>query len=881
MRANKNKASRTGVGPTRRASLSATARSATNSSIAAVVAGILGTAAGLSLAHAQNAPTTASQPTINAGNIQTSQNLQEVVVTATATHVRLLNASYNVVAADRQLIQEANPTSSADILKLSPGIWPEATGGQTGANIEVAGFPSGGDAPFFTNMIEGMPLYGMPSLSFMDSSSLFRLDDTIKRVEIVQGGPSAIFGPGQMGATANYILRTGSAKPRGEVMVTYGNQGLWRTDMFYGFQIAPGWYGSVGGFYRVSKGVRAPQFPAENGGQFTATLKHDLRGGSVVFWTRVLDDKNQFMAPFPLIQNASGSYSGYPGFNPLTGTYGSYAIQNVTLPNPAGGFESANLANGRGGKLYFLGSNYNQTINGWTFHNGFLIDGGGLDTNALFSGTNPRPLSYFLYGCQVAEPTGFCNGTTAIDKNNLGPNGQGLSPNLGISATYAGSGNPVPMSQSVISQGWWYIQKSLQNITDEFRVSHSLFKGDMLTAGVYLARYSMNDNWSLGNQMLMTNTQNATPVVLNYVQGGQQTNLTSSQGFWNENNNYNILEHGDATNIAGYFSDQWRHGPWLIDLGARLENINARQRTCNTSPQMLSGPNNPWDSAVPVCNGTWTYLHYVRTRPTFTGGVNYDFSSHMSAYIRINNGVHFDDFDNGIRGTTNGNFGPLETIHNYEIGYKYQNSWMFADISAYERILYGLQSEATNAQGIGIPGDIVSYGARTHGIDFNGYVEPFKHATIRVVGDWMQGHYNGAASCEPYFTINGSAACAAINGAPLQRQPNIQVRVTPSYAIPTNWGVVSAWVTYEYVGKRYEDTFGLQPLGTYSEIGGGVVADVGRHWEFAVRGTNLTNTIALTEGNAREAGVSLGVNNVLLGRALFGREINFSARYKF
>ena len=147
------------------------------------------------------------------------------------------------------------------------------------------------------------------------------------------------------------------------------------------------------------------------------------------------------------------------------------------------------------------------------------------------------------------------------------------------------------------------------------------------------------------------------------------------------------------------------------------------------------------------------------------------------------------------------------------------------------------------------------------------------HADARIAGSLAQA--------EPYFTINGAAACAAINGAPLQRQPDFQVRVTPSYAIPTNWGVVSAWVTYQYVGKRYEDTFGLQPLGTYSEVGAGVVADVGSHWEFAVRGTNLTNTIALTEGNAREAGVSLGVNNVLLGRALFGREINLSARYKF
>ena len=886
MRVNQKKAPRGGVGPARRmAAVSAVRggqRTAATNSVAAVVAGILGGAAGLAVApaYAQNASTPPPQPTINAAAIQSSQNLQEVVVTATATHIKLLNASYNIVAANRQLIQEANPLSSADILKLSPGIWPESTGGQTGANIEVAGFPSGGDSPFFTNMIEGMPLYGTPSLSFMDSSSLFRLDDTIQRIEVVQGGPSAIFGPGQMGATANYILRTGSSTPRGEVKVTYGDQGLWRTDMFYGFPIAHGWYSSVGGFYRVSKGVRAPQFPADNGGQFTATLKHDLHNGTLLFWTRVLDDKNQFMAPFPLIENSSGSYTPYPGFNPLTGTYGSYAIQNVTVPNPAGGFEQANLANGRGGKLYFLGSDYDQNIDGWRLHNGFLIDGGGLDTNALFSGTNPRPLSYYLYGCQVAAPAGFCNGTTAIDANNLGPNGQGLPLNYDVSAVYAGTGNPVPMSQSVISQGWWYIQKSLQSITDEFRVTHSLFKGDDLTLGVYLARYSMNDNWSLGNQMLMTNQSNATPILLSYVQGGQTYNLTSSQGFVNDNNNYNILEHGDGQNIAGYFSDQWRHGPWLIDLGARLENVNIHQRTCNTTPQMLSGPYNLWDNAVPVCNGTWNYEHYVRTRPTFTGGINYDFSSHMSAYIRLNNGVHYDDFDNGIRGA-NGHFGPLEVIHNYEVGFKYQNPWLFADISGYERIFDGLQTTATNAQGVGIPGDIVTFGAITHGIDFNGYVRPFKHATVRVVGDWMQGHYRNANSCAPYFTINGAPACANISGAPLQRQPDFQIRVTPSYAIPTSWGVVQAWLNYEYVGQRYEDLAGLQPLGTYSDIGAGILAEVGEHWQFAVQGTNLTNTIALTEGNARQAGRSLGVNNVLLGRALFGREINFSAEYKF
>ena len=68
--------------------------------------------------------------------------LQTVVVTASPIGVKKLEASYNIVTANREEIKQANPTSTADLLKISPGIWPESTGGQTGANIEIAGFPS-------------------------------------------------------------------------------------------------------------------------------------------------------------------------------------------------------------------------------------------------------------------------------------------------------------------------------------------------------------------------------------------------------------------------------------------------------------------------------------------------------------------------------------------------------------------------------------------------------------------------------------------------------------------------------------------------------------------------------------------------------------------
>ena len=89
-------------------------------------------------------------------------------------------------------------------------MWPESTGGQTGANIEIAGFPGGGDAPYFSTLLMGSPVYGMPTLSFFETTTLFRLDDTIESVEILQGGPSVVFADGQMGATANFFLKTGT-----------------------------------------------------------------------------------------------------------------------------------------------------------------------------------------------------------------------------------------------------------------------------------------------------------------------------------------------------------------------------------------------------------------------------------------------------------------------------------------------------------------------------------------------------------------------------------------------------------------------------------------------------------------------------------------------
>jgi len=398
---------------------------------------------------------------------------------------------------------------------------------------------------------------------------------------------------------------------------------------------------------------------------------------------------------------------------------------------------------------------------------------------------------------------------------------------------------------------------------------------------------------SLGNQMLMANTPNTTAIKLSYLSGGGNCtsplvtttvnvcHLTSSQGFVNDNSNFNILEHGDAMNVAPYLSDSWKIGSWLLDAGGRVEHIDARQRTCNRSNVQMGSQYDLWDNAVPLCNGTWDYEHYVRTRPTYTVGANYEFANNMSAYVRVNDGVHFNDFDNGIRfaNLSPTGFAPLQTVQNYEVGFKYQVPIAYVDVSAYKRTFTGLPYQESTPEGAPIPGAFSTYGADTKGVDLSVTLTPLKGLDIMFVGDYMDGKYQNQNACAKSTNIFGQAECISFNGAPLQRQPKFQSRVTPSYTVPGSWGDVTAWVTYEYIGQRYEDQSGLQPLGSYSMFSAGIVTDIGNNWQFRVQGTNLNNVIALTEGNARILGQATGIGGVLMGRPIEGREYNFTAYY--
>src|SRR5579862_1472741 len=729
-----------------------------HATVSAAVAGILWGTAGV--AWGQAAPAGDQAPSTG-GNAE----LQEVVVTATAQAVKKLDASYNIVTASLQEIQMSSPGSVAEIYKLSPGVWPEASGGQTGVNIDVAGFPDGGgDSPYFTTMVQGSPLYGSPYLSFMDNSSLMRFDDTVERVEIVQGGTSALFGPGQPGATANFILRTGSDKPEGSVGATFFSEGGERVDAFQSGKLIDGWYGSIGGFYRESDGVRNPQYPSDIGGQLTATLKHTLDNGSLMFWARTMHDHNQWVADFPYTVH-NGSVGLYPGFDQLNSTYNSKQLQNFQVPDPACNcFENDDISDGRGADLNYFGSELKESFdNGWAISNNFIFDGGYVDTHALVNNANPLTLSSYISGLTLPAPL-----TTAD-----------------VNATYV-NGTPVSANQSVVTQQVWYVQKKITSLSDEFRLIKDLGFGNTLTMGLYVTHFTMNDNWSLSSNVLITNQPNASPVILSATAGGNIYQVSSPQGVVNANGGYYILQNGDATDIAPYLSDSWKIGPWLFDAGARLEHINLSQETTNSSPVQMGTAYDLWDNSVNLPNGTWSHGDANHTMPTLSGGANYEFNNNMSAYVRVNNGVHFQNFDD-VRCNNGGcpNNTPLQTMQNYEVGFKIQNRWMYVDASAYYKIFNGLAYTPVNIDNVPI-GPTSTYGSDSKGGRVVGSVAPLASSDnpllssfkITVNAIYEDAVYKDFQGCFLYENINEVETCGTINGNQLARLPKFQVRVT-------------------------------------------------------------------------------------------------------
>jgi len=98
--------------------------------------------------------------------------VEKIVVTGTFSgkSVAKEDASYAISSFSEDDIKKLAPKSTAELFQAVPGIWAESSGGVSGANVFVRGFPGGGDAPFLTVQLQGAPIFPPPTLSFLENS---------------------------------------------------------------------------------------------------------------------------------------------------------------------------------------------------------------------------------------------------------------------------------------------------------------------------------------------------------------------------------------------------------------------------------------------------------------------------------------------------------------------------------------------------------------------------------------------------------------------------------------------------------------------------------------------------------------------------------------
>ncbi len=797
-------------------------------------------------------------------------SLQEVVVTGTpeVSGVRLLDASFPIRAITLQQIHLALPASAADLLKVVPGLWAESSGGVTGANIEVAGFPGGGDAPYVTYQIEGSPVYPAATLYFMDNSSMFRLDDTIERAEVVQGGPSVVYSNGQIGATANFILRHGTPTPHGELALAFGSEGMYRLDGFYGGPLARDWFVSLGGFYRVSNGVRSPQYPADSGGQLTATLYHPMSSGDLLLWARTLRDKNLFITDIPVAVSADGrTVAPFPGFDPYTGTFAGNATRHITVeefpcgaPGCSPGTVSADLADGRGSDIRMMGADLDIALGLWSISNKMGFTAGHMPTNALFNTSPPETL-----GSVIAGVIASANSDPAVMAATGGARFVSGNPTL------VAGGGAVSPATDVASLGFWIVDKRIQAFTDDLRFSRTLFAGDVATVGGYFADYSSDDSWYLGNNELLTATPNAQLINLSLLTAAAMAGpiaQVTRNGIL-DGATTALVDHYDGRNAALFVSDQWHTGSWLLDAEYRTENERIDGRVAATaSVDLDNDPLTLYNNGTNVVTGQWLPSTYDHTLGAWSAGANYELNSHMSVYGRINEGVHFPSFDDVRVGVPDS-----QQIENYQLGYKAQTSSLYASVDIFHRLFYGVPFQAYLADGTQA---VVPYGARSWGVDFQADWFPLERLSLGLTGDWQHSFYSHFSG----FGGLGGTGAFDNDGNILQRQPSLQLRFMPEYEVPISWGKLKVFATVSYIDLRYSDPENTQVLPAYTTLDAGVVGDFGEHLEVRLQGTNLTDTLGLTEGNSRSltAGISTGFE---MARPIFGREVQGQLKYYF
>jgi outer membrane receptor protein involved in Fe transport len=580
-----------------------------------------------------------------------SDSLDEIVITASAGDKTQMRSSLQVTDISSDLVLDMAPRSTAETLKLIPGMSvTDMAGGGGNANFSVRGLPvTTGGAPFVQLQEDGLPqvLFGDMNFGNNDYWTRFDVSNTI---EAVVGGNAATLAAGAPGAVINYISDTGTTK--GGVFTLSEGLGFNESKASFavGGPITDTWRYHVDGFYVYGTGLRNQGFIGEDGYQIKANVTHDLSDdkGYIRFYVKLLDDQEEYNAGGPVNAVGNGntltSISPYAGFDARTGTTVGVYNQTLNVLNNNTGQFSQVPNNGVHPIVHSFGAEMHITPAG-----DLAID----DKFRVSSMSGHFAAQFFGLGTTSSVIGSTVNGQT------VGKVVYADGPNAG--QTYSGLTNNSTQIYTNMSD--------MGSVVNDFALSDKWMTGIgklAARAGFFYMNQTIDQNWHPNAQLQALSGTN--PANLNLVSTtGQLLSNNGVQGYntaWGASvdrtyamNVADAAPYLDLTwDLAGLQlegslrRDDYRVTGWAESASASTTNIGYLSGGTFSSTGSLT---TPLVSYSTLDASTYEPLNYGIDYNSWSFGALYQFDNDTSAYARASRGGKANTDRNILSGYTN------------------------------------------------------------------------------------------------------------------------------------------------------------------------------------------------------------------------------------
>lgn len=652
----------------------------------------------------------------------------EIIVTGVAQETKKVDATFSINTLNEDEIKRIGANGTAELLQNLPGFTGEGgTAGETHNNVLVRGLPQAGGFRYVPNLIDGLPAYEEPEAPFMNNDVFIKDDIMTTSVEAVKGGPGGILYSNALGTAVNYITRTGTDEFEGGYRLELGDWNHVRNDLYVSGPVNDNVTFAVGGFYRISDGIRDPGYTGNKGGQLRGNLKYVSDDGrtEVKVQGHVIRDKTIFYQniPFALTSNRAPGTVDNPfpirpddvqslGVDFSDGTGVSLATSSYDLFNPDGSSLELNIRDGINPEFDIFTANLSQEFgDGWEVSAGLRYTTGFNGFNAMFQ-----------------DPPFETSSLTAQQFNRI----QGINSDAGsdlfgaydgatsVVAVFADSVNGTDLTSATSAPAFLahdipvYGRVDADNFTADVRLAKTFDIGSTthdLTVGGYTSYYTY-DVESVFASAFSDIGPDSRPVDLYAVDdNGQQVGPSISRGGVEQPAIFGLGADSEQVTRAFYLLDSisLMDDRLTIDAGIRYQELEVDRVTTNSfDPGNTSEDFTPLgtvvgstsdtlaDNFVNVPDGTPRFASESYDAFGYSIGANYRLMDEsplgeVNVYATYADSFRLPGFEDFIFGgpATNASTGEIargdlvEDIKQYEGGFRTSNSSLDASVAFY------------------------------------------------------------------------------------------------------------------------------------------------------------------------------------------------------